>query len=263
MDAINDALILRLSGDRVEELVDHVAAEAPFTLLVNGEVLVSLLCTPSELDTLSVGFLISEGLLKERSGLISVEVDETKATVSVMLKNLPGNWQEVFHKKTITSGCGKGITFTDNTSLKGDPSIPKGLKVSADVLTGILKKFKNVSELFMKTGGVHSAGLAEAKGDILLFSEDIGRHNAVDKLIGKAFLKNIPLTDKILLTSGRVSSEVMTKTIRSGIPILVSRAAPTCMAIVSAEDHGVTLVGFARGRRMNIYTHPGRLQILE
>jgi FdhD protein len=259
MDAIHDALIIRLTGDRFEELVDPVAVEAPFTLLVNGEILVSLLCTPTELDALALGFLLSEGLLANREMFGAVEVDEKKSTVAVHVKDLPHDWTSRFYRKTITSGCGKGITFTDARRLPAGGDAVKDFKVTAPVLRGVLQQFKESSSLFLKTGGVHSAALAGNTGDMLYFSEDIGRHNAVDKLIGKAFLAEIPLQDKILFTSGRVSGEIMTKVVRSGIPVLVSRAAPTCMSIASAEDHGVTLIGFARGQRMNIYTHPGRI----
>jgi FdhD protein len=259
MDSMNDALIIRLVGNRMEELVDHVAAETAFTLHVNGAFLVSLLCTPTELDTMAVGFLISEGLLSNRRALLSLEVDEKTANVFVKIKDLPENWESMFHKKTITSGCGKGITFTDASDLDGISVDREAVRLRPETVANLLKSFRNISELFAKTGGVHSAALADTGGDILLFSEDIGRHNAVDKLIGKAFLADISLHDKVLLSSGRVSGEIMTKVVRSRIPVLISRTAPTCMSITSAEDHGVTLIGFARGKRMNVYTHPNRL----
>jgi FdhD protein len=131
-------------------------------------------------------------------------------------------------------------------------------RVNSEEIQALLKKFRSISELFMQTGGVHSAALADQKR-IHLFAEDIGRHNAVDKIIGKAFLAGIPVADKILLSSGRISGEIMTKVIRNRIPIMISRTAPTCMSITYAEDHGITLIGFARGNRMNIYTHPQRV----
>ncbi len=129
-----------------------------------------------------------------------------------------------------------------------------------DDIRRLLVTFRNISALYQETGGVHSAALSDGK-DILLFSEDIGRHNAVDKLIGKAFLRSISLEDRVLLTSGRVTSEIVTKAARSRFPILVSRAAPSCMAISIAEDAGITLIGFARGDRMNIYTWPNRIAL--
>jgi FdhD protein len=122
----------------------------------------------------------------------------------------------------------------------------------------LLSTFRNISALYLETGGVHSAALSDGK-DILFFSEDIGRHNAVDKLIGKAFLQSVPIEDKVLLTSGRVTSEIMTKAARNRFPVLISRAAPSCMAISYAEDMGITLIGFARGERMNIYSWPNRI----
>jgi len=258
MKATHDTLIIRADNHQVAEQQDTVATEVPFSLLVNGENLVSLLCSPSELDAMAVGFLLSEGLLKEREALVSVDVDETTTTVSVRIKNLPEDWQTMFHRKSITSGCGKGITFTDARRLDDSQPLRADLRVRISSIVALLKEFRDISKLFKETGGVHSAALCDADR-LLFFSEDIGRHNAVDKLIGKAFLNQVPLTDKMLFSSGRISGEIMTKVVRSRIPILVSRAAPTCMAVVAAEDHGVTLIGFARGRRMNIYTHPQRL----
>ncbi len=259
MDATSKTVIFRAKGGRVEELLDEVAAESAFTLYVNDEVLVSLLCTPTELDTMAVGFLLSEGILRERQALLALDVDETNASVYVKLAKLPDNWDQIFHKKTITSGCGQGVTFTDSRSLQDLAMNRSPLLLEAETIRALLREFRNISDLYLRTGGVHSAALAD-KDQIVLFSEDIGRHNAVDKLIGKAFLAGVSLDDKVLLSSGRISGEIMTKVIRNRIPVLVSRTAPTCMSISYAENHGVTLIGFARGKKMNIYTHPLRIR---
>jgi FdhD protein len=136
----------------------------------------------------------------------------------------------------------------------------KDLLMSLDDIRRLLRMFRNISLLYLETGGVHSAALSDGK-EILLFSEDIGRHNAVDKLIGKAFLRDVSIENKVLLTSGRVTSEIVTKAGRNRFPILISRAAPSCMAISYAEDMGITLVGFARGDRMNIYAWPNRIAL--
>ena len=258
MKAVHDALIMRLTGDHLEELIDQVATEIPFALMINGHLLVMLVCTPTELDAMAIGFLLSEGILIDHGSLQDLTVDEKEATVSVILKKLPNGFDEIAQRKTITSGCGKGVTFSDGASLESLPANEMRVKVTAAYIRALLKEFRSISNLFLKTGGVHSAALAD-KNEIFLFSEDIGRHNAVDKIIGRAFLENIPLEDKILLSSGRISSEIMTKVIRNKIPILVSRTAPTCMSLTYAEDHGITLIGFARGNRMNIYTHPQRI----
>ena len=258
MKSLHEALIIRVKGDDIEEMTDQVASEIGFTLNVNEKQVVTLLCTPSELDAMAIGFLLSEGILKNRESLLDVQVDEGTFTVSVTLKDLPDDIDATFNKKTITSGCGRGITYTDASSLKKLPTNKSLIRVSPEEIKNLMKEFRSISELFLKTGGVHSAALANNKR-IELFSEDIGRHNAVDKLIGKAFLSGISIQDKILLSSGRISGEIMTKVIRNRIPILISRTAPTCMSITNAEDHGVTLIGFARASKMNIYTHPQRI----
>lgn len=262
MKPLHEALIIRLKGDHVEEATDQVASEIGFSLSVNDKQVVTLLCTPSELDAMAIGFLLSEGLLQERDALLDMHVDEKNFTVSVTLKGLPENIDKAFHKKTITSGCGRGITFTNAADLKNLPPNRSGLAVTREEIQDLMRKFRSISKLFLETGGVHSAALADTK-DIILFAEDIGRHNAVDKLIGKAFLGDISVRDKILLSSGRISGEIMTKVIRNRIPVLISRTAPTCMSITYAEDHGVTLIGFARSDRMNIYTHPQRIIMSE
>jgi FdhD protein len=255
-----DALILKISGSNVEGVVDEVASEVPIRLILNDEQLVTLLCTPSELEELAVGFLLSEGLLRERSAIRKLEFIESDTAVRIELSDLPADWGKLFEKRTISSGCGKGITFTSYRMNTGSRIDVKGKLIGLDGIRKLLTTFRKISSLYLETGGVHSAALSDGK-DILFFSEDIGRHNAVDKLIGKAFLQSVPLENKILLTSGRVTSEIMTKAGRNRFPVLISRAAPSCMAISLAEDMGITLVGFARGDRMNIYTWPNRIKM--
>jgi len=255
-----DTAILKISGTSVEGAVDEVATELPVRLILNDKPLVTLLCTPTELEELAIGFLLSEGILSKKSSLIKIEVDEKDAVVRIVLSELPADWETMFEKKTISSGCGRGITFTNyRTELDRKVDSPDQLLTLGDVKK-LLIMFRNISTLYLETGGVHSAALSDGK-NILFFSEDIGRHNAVDKLIGKAFLRSVPVENKILLTSGRVTSEIMTKAGRNRFPILISRAAPSCMSISYAEDMGITLIGFARGDRMNIYTWPNRIKL--
>ena len=254
----NEMVLVKIVDGQAKEQTDTVAAEIAFSLIVNDKPLVSLVCSPSELDAMALGFLISEGLLSGYQSLLSIKVDTENFSIAVKIKDLPDDWENIFTKKTITSGCGHGVTFSDANSLHGWTLDNKNHSVTPKNIQQLIGDFRNASTLFAETGGVHSAALAD-KDAIVLFAEDIGRHNAVDKLIGKAFLNNISLHDKILLSSGRVSGEIMTKIIRSKIPILLSRSAPTCMSIHYAEMHGVTLIGFARGRRMNVYTHPLRI----
>jgi FdhD protein len=255
-----DVLILKVSGNKVDGVIDPVAVELPITIVLNNTPLVTLLCTPAELTELAVGFLLSEGILTNRASLQKIEVSEEEATVRADITNLPPDFNQMLEKQTIASGCGRGITFTHAQS-KTDHKIPVlEHMVSLDDIKKLLHIFRTISKLYLETGGVHSAALSDGKG-VLSFSEDVGRHNAVDKLIGKAFLQSVPVENHILLTSGRVTSEIMNKAARNRFPILISRAAPSCMAVNYAEDMGITLVGFARGDRMNIYTWPKRIKM--
>jgi FdhD protein len=132
------------------------------------------------------------------------------------------------------------------------------MKISAREVFALAKEFQHRSQVFRATGGVHSAALCDAK-DILIFSEDIGRHNAIDKIFGECILEDIPTDDRIVITSGRVSSEVLLKTTKRNIPIVISKSAPTDLAVDLAVDLGITLIGFARGRRMNVYADGWRV----
>ena len=161
MKSSHEALIIRLKGDDIEEVADQVASEIGFTLNVNEKRVVTLLCTPSELDAMAIGFLLSEGILKNRESLLDVQVDEKEFTVSVTLKDLPDNIDATFNKKTITSGCGQGITYTDAESLKNLPPNRSLLQVSPEKIRRMLKEFRTISGLFTKTGGVHSAALVD------------------------------------------------------------------------------------------------------
>ncbi len=260
VDTKRDTPILKISGADVQGVIDEVAAELPVRLILNGEALVTLLCTPAELEELAVGFLLSEGLLQNRSSIRKLEVFEQDLSVRVELNDLPSDWDRLFEKKTISSGCGTGVTFTSYRMEHERRIEIQGSLVTLDDIRSLLRTFRNISSLYIETGGVHSAALSDGK-KILFFSEDIGRHNAVDKLIGKAFLQSIPIQNKMLLTSGRVTSEIISKAARNRFPVLISRAAPSCMAVNNAEDIGITLIGFARGDRMNIYTWPNRIKL--
>ncbi len=260
METKIDVPILRINGSSVEGVIDEVASELPISLVLNGEPLVTLLCTPSELEELTVGFLLSEGLLRDKSSIKKMDINERETTVHIELSDLPTDISKLFERRTISSGCGKGVTFTQYRVHEDRRIKVQGQLMSLDNIKRLLKTFRNISALYLETGGVHSAALSDGK-DILFFSEDIGRHNAVDKLIGKAFLKSMSVENKILITSGRVTSEIMTKAGRNRFSILISRAAPSCMAISYAEDMGITLIGFARGERLNIYTWPNRINL--
>ena len=161
-------------------------------------------------------------------------------------------------KRLITSGCGKGITFYNVVDSISCRKVTSQAKISWQEVLSLMKNMQHQSQLFRVTGGVHSAGLCDNK-DILVFSEDIGRHNAIDKIFGKCFLEGIKTDNRIIITSGRASSEILAKIAKRNIPIIISRSAPTNLAVKMANKLGITLIGFARGRRINIYTNDWRV----
>ena len=253
---IKEVKAWRLKAGHKGEIIDSVIVEAPLTIHFNERELVTLLCTPDHLDELAVGFLYSEGLLTVREDLQSVQVDTEKGMAWVAGRDKPLAGQ-TFLKRYITTGCGKGTSFY-NFHDTGNRPVTSELKVPLEKLLERMREVQQGSELFARTGGVHSAGLC-TEDRIEIFRDDIGRHNAADKIIGRCFLDELNLEDKMLITSGRISSEILLKTAKAGIPVLVSRSAPTALALEIAEQVGVTVAGFARGSRINIYTHPQRI----
>jgi len=161
----------------------------------------------------------------------------------------------------LTSECGKGKNFANWEEINPleDILVDLNFTLRSDEVFKVMSQFEKRSELFRQTAGVHSAALAQ-RGGIILFNEDISRHNAVDKVMGESFLKEIELEDKFLVISGRVSSDIVSKLWNCGLSMVVSRTAPTSLAVNMAQKLGITLVGFARGKRMNVYSFPVRIK---
>lgn len=252
-------IISRYKEGRVEELEDIVSSEAPLTIFLNDEQLVTLLCTPDKMEYLALGFLNSEGIINSRKDIEYLDLNKKTTTIRIKTKQMTDLMREtIFGKRIITSGCGKGTTFFDYRDFSQCRIIESPVKISAEKILALVGEFQKRSELFKETGGVHSAALSDGE-KILLFAEDLGRHNALDKIFGEALWEGIDLHDRMILTSGRLSSEITIKTIKRGVPVIVSPSAPTDLAIRIARQMQQTMVGFARGRRMNIYSAPQRV----
>lgn len=256
-DKIEKVNILRLTEEDASEIEDAVVREFPLTVILNDQELVTLLCTPADQKSLTVGFLYSEGLINSREEIKNVTLHEGTGVVRVETEGGDELSREALFSRLITSGCGRGASFYSATDISGE-KIESELQVSVGEILALMKEFQHRSETFRATGGVHSAALCDT-GEILAFNEDIGRHNAMDKVFGECLLKNIPTNDRLVITSGRISSEILLKVARRNVPILVSKSAPTNLGVKMAEDIGVTLVGFARGKRVSVYTHNHRI----
>lgn len=249
----------RIKDGNREEINETVAQEAVLRIFLNDQEMVALSCTPHDQAFLAVGFLVSEGFLKSKDEIKSIDRSESTVTVHTdAFHEIP---EDSRSKGVLTSGCGKGKTFADWEKINPleDIMVNLDLALSSSEVLELMFQFEKRSELFRQTGGVHSAALA-ARDGIILFNEDIGRHNAVDKVLGESFLKELELKDKLLVTSGRVSSDIVSKLWNCGISMVISRTAPTSLAVKMAQKLGITIAGFVRGSRMNVYSFPARIQ---
>lgn len=245
--------ILRINRDIINNEEDMVILEYPFTIFIDYEEIITLLCSPMSLKYLAVGFLHSEGFIENYEAIESIQVDEENGRVYIKL-NIRKTFNEKLQgKRTITSGCGKGTLFYNVLDSFKSKKINNTVEIIPSQIADLMRRFNSESELFHSTGGVHACAIC-SNDDIMYFEEDIGRHNALDKVLGKALIHNIDLSDKIILTSGRISSEMLIKAAKRGVPVLVSRSAPTSLAIDMARDLNIALVGFVRGEKMNIYS---------
>jgi FdhD protein len=248
-------LKLREKGSSSSEEV--VAKESPLTIILNNQELVTLLCSPTDLTYLAVGFLSSEGLLEGKDEIRKVLVDDERGVVRLETTGGKGLSQDVLFKRFISSGCGRGASFyspADATSQK----VASQMEISTGEVLDLVKRFQHGSKVYLATHGVHSAALCDRK-NILVFSEDIGRHNAIDKIFGRCLLEDIPTNDRVVITSGRISSEILHKVARRGIPIIISISAPTNLGVRIADTLGITLVASVRGKRINVYTGTWRI----
>lgn len=250
--------IVRVSGEGRTEREEVIVRERPLTIYLNARELVTMLCSPAELDALAVGFLGSEGLLGSREDIKDVTVDEEKGVVWVTTVAPVGPDGGLSPRRFIASGGGRGSSFL-TADIDSLGRIESTVTVNIGMVLAIVDEFQHRSPTFRQTGGVHGAALCDTE-KILVFAEDIGRHNAIDKVFGRCLLAGLPVADRMVLTSGRVSSEILLKVARRGVPVLVSVAAPTDVGVALADQLGMTLIGFVRSGRMNVYTHDWRVK---
>lgn len=247
--------IKRINKELKEDTWDLIIEEVSLEIFVNNEFYAALMCTPIEIEELAVGFLLSEGVISSFNSIQSINEKYENRLCLILDHEICMDDNNVV---AITSGCGKGsvhIKSLDECSIK--PVVSNCKFAIADILK-LMSEFNSKSELFKQTGGVHSCCIC-SNDSMLLFSEDIGRHNALDKVVGKALINNVDLKDKLVMTTGRISSDIVVKVAKAGIPIIVSHSAPTSLSLRLAKAANITVIGFARGNRMNIYCNEDRI----
>jgi FdhD protein len=225
--------------------------------------------TPGADRELAAGFLCTEGLVRSPGQILDLTRCEPEAegvepnVINVHLDpNHQLDWERLHRHTFASSSCGLCGKATIESVRQTFPPVNSGLTVDPNRVLDLPRRLRNAQEVFEQTGGLHAAGLFGPSGGTPTLFEDVGRHNAVDKLIGHCFLGGkLPLVDSILLLSGRVSFEVMQKALAAGLPVIAAISAPTSLAIQFAEENGQTLIGFLRPGRMNIYTHPERVRV--
>ena len=230
-----------------------VPIEMALTIFVDNTELVTILCTPTKLNCLVLGFLYSERVISGMSDVASMRVCEEDSLADVKLSK-PGYKPPA--RRTLASGCGGGISFT--TEMK---EVESKLTVKPEEVFSLMKQLNERAELYRFSGGVHTSALCD-NGNVLVAAEDIGRHNTLDKIVGECLLTKLSTADKLLLTTGRISSEMLSKAVRMEVPIVVSRSSPTDRSISLAQKLGITLIGYVRGNRLSVYSHEERLQPL-
>lgn len=251
--------IIKVDENGWQEEDDLVVRETALTVYVNSNEVATLVCSPVDQEYLAVGFLCAEGILKKREDLETVKLDLEQGLVQIKTRPCQDLGERVTLKRYITPSCGRSGTsvhFTADAILP--PPVSSQLKVKAATALKLVAELQERSHLFQRTGGVHNAALAQGE-ELLIFQEDIGRHNTLDKIHGQCFLEGIPSEDKMIIFSGRVSSEILLKVARMKVPVLISRSAPTDLALKLAEKLGITVLGFVRGNRLSVYAHRERV----
>jgi FdhD protein len=236
----------RLKGERVEEITAEVVREQPLTVYVNGERFLTLLCSPMQLDALVIGYLWMEKIIGGLEEIRSLEISVVDGRADVVLTEpvtLPT-------ERILTSGCGGGITFRIDHRLF--PRLESSLRVAPAALAAQMKELAAAAVHYRVSRGIHGAALSDG-ARLLVVAEDVGRHNAVDKVKGEAMKQDIATVDRILLSTGRISSEMLLKAARMGVPVVASRTSPTEMAVALAEQLGVTVCGYVRPDGLNLY----------
>jgi FdhD protein len=246
--------VVRLPGGTQEH--DRVAVEEPLEIRIGGRPVAVTMRTPGHDEELALGFCLSEGLQAVRA---RVPDDLAANTIDVEAPSFdPARLQRSFYTTSSCGVCGKGALEAIAVEA---PEVRSDLRIPLDVVAALPDRLRGAQAAFEVTGGLHATGLFDATGDLLVAREDVGRHNAMDKVIGRAFLDGgLPLSDRVLCVSGRLSFELVQKAAVAGCPVVVAVGAPSSLAVDLARDRRITLCGFVRDGRANVYTEAWRIE---
>jgi FdhD protein len=242
-------------GRTVEAAIVH---ERPLTLFLNGQEIVTMMTIGDHPEHLALGYLLNQNMLRATDRVTAIEHDEDLKLVVVRTAHAT-DFEAKLKKKVRTSGCAQGTAFGDLMERFDEVVLPKEAVLKTSWLYALMHRINNLPSLYLKAGAIHGCALCEAD-QVLVYMEDVGRHNAVDKIAGFMFRHGLGASDKIFYTTGRLTSEMVIKTVQMGIPILVSRSGFTAWGVELARKAGLTLIGRARGRRFLALSGAERIQ---
>lgn len=244
--------VYRYRGGRFDAFELPVVREWPLALFVNGQELATMLCTPVKLEALVLGFLRFERIIEDLTDVVELDVDPEEGFAEVRLtREVP-----LPKRRILTSGCTGGLTFS--LELREHQLPREDTSLDPACVFPMMHELYEKALLYRESRGIHAAGLSDGE-KLLIVAEDVGRHNAVDKVQGEALLRQVSTPGKFLLSTGRISSEMLRKGARMGTPFILSRTSPTHLAIEGAKRLGITLIGYVRGDSFTVYSHPERI----
>ena len=246
-------------GKKIEQ-TQWVIRESPVTLYLNDREIVTLLCAGHHLDELAAGFFYAEGFIVSPDDILGIDIDEEAGKVNLSAKGEASVTERLWQKRTISSGCAKGSLFYFSLDALLSKPVKSDIRITPGQIIDRVEDLNRLSETYRRTHGVHNTALADPD-KVILFREDIGRHNAVDMIVGHVFLHGIPLRDKMLITTGRLTSEMLIKAAKVNIPVVVSRNTATSLAVELAGSLGITLIGHARAGKFTVYNGQERIDV--
>lgn len=252
--------VIKVSGGSFEQEVIDLPVEALYTLYLNDNEILTFMATPKMIKELAVGFLATSGVIEKGDDINSIIVNDADGVVWVETGSETNIKEKLLSKRFLTSGCAGGEIFEDPMSAFDLVPLKSTLRIDANIAFALMGTLLKEAKLYKISGGMHGVMLAKDRKKVYL-AEDIGRHNAVDKVIGAALLNGESLDDMVLVATGRISSEMLIKAARSGIAILISRTAATELAVGIAEKVGATIAGYLRKDSMYIYSNHSRIKL--
>ncbi len=271
MKSIVTKQVIRWRNAQPSPVKDSLVVEEPLEIRVDGQSLIVVMRTPGHDFDLAAGFLYTEGLITSSDDIGTIAYCEAEDIESPNLQNIINvhltngqileeqeGWQRNFHANASCGLCGK---MTIESVKQEIPPITSKIRIDSDILYLLNNRLRSTQSIFEATGGLHAAGLFDDQGELQIIREDVGRHNAVDKVIGQALLvEKLPLDRHILMVSGRASFEIIQKALFARIPVIVAVSAASSLAVELAQEGEVTLIGFMRGKGMTVYSHPSRIR---